>query len=172
LITHCINECRITGDGRAPSVRYIEKAAYTWEREGIFTLDKAEEYLKALSAQKNARSEIRKILQINDRGFSATEKRFVDGWVAMGFEVGAIEIAYDRTVVKTNKLSWQYMDSIFKSWHSKGIHTMQQVLDMNGKQGNNGSMNTKLDDKKYGEPNHEELERMQRYLDKIREEEE
>ena len=106
LLTHCIKESSMTGDGRAPSIRYIEKAAYTWEREGIFTLERAEEYLKALEAKKSIRGEIRKLLQIRDREFAATEKRYADSWIAMGFEPEAIAIAYDKTVLKTGKLTW------------------------------------------------------------------
>jgi DnaD/phage-associated family protein len=171
LITHCVNESRYTGDGRPPTMRYIEKAAYTWEREGIFTLEKAEEYLKALNAKKSARGEIKKVLQIIDREFSATEKRYVEGWIALGLETEAVEIAYDRTVLKTGKLSWAYMDSILKNWHGKGIHTAQQVLEKDSKPGKNtGSKSAKPGEQKYGEPNRDDLERMQRLLDKIKEE--
>jgi hypothetical protein len=38
LVTHCLEESRRRyGPGRVPTMRYIEKAAYTWEREEIFT---------------------------------------------------------------------------------------------------------------------------------------
>ena len=171
LITHCISECRQTGGGRAPSMRYIEKAAYTWEREGIFTLERSEEYIKTIEAQKSLRGEIKRELQIKDREFSATEKRFVDGWIDMGFDIGAIGIAYDRTLVKTGKLTWSYMDSIIKSWHGKGIHTPQEILKKDGRSERSAAYGGKMEpDKKFGTPNHEELERMTRLLNKIKEE--
>jgi DnaD/phage-associated family protein len=171
LLTHCMSESRLVGDGRPPTMRYIEKEAYVWEREGIFSLDRAEEYLKALTARRDIRAEIKKALQIKDREFSATEKRFVDGWIALGFEVGAVDIAYDRTVLKTGKLSWAYMDSILKNWHSKGIHTARQVTEKDSKQGaGTGNTSAKPGDRKYGEPNNKELERMQKLLNKIKEE--
>ena len=171
LITHCIKESQTTGDGRAPSVRYIEKAAFTWEREGVFTLERAEEYLKALEARKSIRGEVKKALQIRDREFSATEKRYVDGWISMEFEPEAIAIAYDRTVLKTGKLTWAYMDSIIKNWHSKGLHTAQQVMEKDsGQKRNISSATTKSGAQKHGEPNREEMERMQRLLDRIKEE--
>ena len=170
LITHCINESRVTGDGRAPSIRYIEKAAYTWEREGVDTLDKAEEYLKALEARKSARGKIKRALEIKDREFSATEKRYVDGWIQMGFEPEAIAIAYDRTVLKTGKLSWAYIDSIIKNWHSKGLYTAQQVLDNDSARGKSAATaGSKQNGKKHGEPNREEVERMTRILERIKE---
>jgi len=179
LITHCISESRITGDGRAPSVRYIEKAAYTWEREGIFTLEKAEEYLKALETRKSVRGKIKSALQIKDREFSATEKRYVDDWITMGFEPAAIAIAYDRTVLKTGKLTWAYIDSIVKNWNNKELHTAEQVLEKDSRQKRgsataNGAFGTGTNSstQKHGEPNREEMERMRRMLNKIKDEQE
>jgi len=164
LITHCIKESSMTGDGRAPSVRYIEKAAFTWEREGIFTLEKAEEYLKALEDRRSFRGEIKKTLFIRDREFSATEKRYVDDWIDMGFEPKAIAIAYDRTVVKTGGLTWPYIDGIIKNWHNKGFHTAEQILNKDS------GRNTRPASQKHGEPNSVEMERMGRLLNKIKEE--
>ena len=171
LITHCIKECGTTGDGRAPSVRYIEKEAYKWEREGLFTLERAEEYLKALEAKKSVRGEIKKALQIKDREFSATEKRYVDDWIGMGLEPDAIAVAYDKTVVKTGKLTWAYIDKILSNWHNKGIHTAQQVLEKDGgrKQGS-AAANVKPGTQKHSESDYEEMERMRRLLKKVKEE--
>ena len=170
LITHCINESRITGDGRAPSIRYIEKAAYTWEREGIFTLDRAEEYLKALEARKSIRGEIKSVLQIRDRGFSATEKRYVDNWIEMGYKPDAIAIAYDKTVVNTNGLTWPYIDKIINNWHSKGLHTAEEVLEKDGGQKKGAAAGSAgKSSQKHGEPNRAEMERMQRLLNKVEE---
>jgi len=171
LITHCINESRITGDGRAPSVRYIEKAAYTWEREGIFTLERAEEYLKGLEERKSIRGEMKKALQIRDREFSATEKRYVDDWLDKGFEPEAIAIAYDKTVTKTGSLAWPYIDKIVQNWHSKGLHTAQEVKDKDVPQQQSNTAGYKSSSvQKHGEPNLEEMERAQRLLNKIKDE--
>ena len=168
LITHCIRESSITGDGRAPSVRYIEKAAFTWEREGIFSLERAEEYLKGLEARKSIRGEIKRALQIRGREFSATEKQFVDGWIDMGFQPDAVAIAYDRAVVKTGGQNLlRYMDGIMKNWHNKGIHTAEQVAEKDGGQKRSAAGSNAL---KHGEPNREEMERMQRLLNRIKEE--
>jgi len=173
LITHCISESRVTGDGRAPSLRYIEKAAYTWEREGVFTLEKSEEYLKNLEVTRSVRGKIKKVLQIRNREFSETEKRYVDGWTSMGFEPDAIAIAYDKTVVKTGNLAYPYMDSILKSWHSKNLITARKILDKDGvKVKNTTRQSANRSGQKHGEPTREELARMQHLLDEMKEEEE
>jgi len=170
LITHCITESRGRSGGRMPSMRYIEKAAYTWEREGIFSLDKAEEYLKALDARKSVRGEMKRALQIRDREFSETEKRYVDNWISMGFESGAVEIAYDRTLVKTGKLAWGYMDTIMNNWHSKGIHTSQEIKEKDRKVDRSHVFNKpESPGQKFGAANPEDIARMQKLLDKIKE---
>jgi len=171
LITHCINECKAKGDGRAPSVRYIEKAAFTWEREGIFTLEQAEAYLKALEARKAARGKIKNILQIRNRELSATEKRYVDEWITMGFQPEVIAIAYDKTVTKTGNLTWPYIDKILKNWNEKKLHTIEKIAEKEGKPPANGFYNAdKSGMKKHGDPNSEDIQRVQRLLNKIKEE--
>ena len=166
LITHCISESRRTGGGRAPSIRYIEKAAYTWEREGLFTAEKAEEYLKKLDEKRSVRSRIKEELQIRDRELSATEARYVDGWIGMGFEPEAVAIAYDKTVVNTGKLTWPYMDSILKNWSKKGLLTAVEISESEGKPPPNDIKMKKSD--KHGEPNSDEIQRMARILNKIK----
>lgn len=128
LVTYCIEEChRKYGPQRMPTMRYIEKAAYTWERAGIFTLEKAEEYINAINRKRKEANSIKHVLQIRDREFSVSEKKYVNSWLDMGFRADAAEIAYDRTVLKTGRLAWSYMNSIFKSWHEKGLHTAEEI---------------------------------------------
>ena len=171
LITHCIAESRGRGDGRMPSMRYIEKAAFTWEREGIFSLDRAEEYLKALETRKSIRGEIKAALQISGRELSPTEKHYIDDWIAMGFGAEAIAIAYDRTIMKTGKPAFGYMNSIINNWHSKSIHTPKEIVEKEGKTSKNTPRGNINDPKqKFGDANHEEIERMQKLLKKIKEE--
>ena len=45
----------------------------------------------------------------------------------MGFNSGMLAEAYDRTVVRTGKLSWAYMDKIVRSWQQKGLFTTEAV---------------------------------------------
>ena len=128
LVIHCREECRRSrGPGRLPTMRYIEKAAYTWEREGIFSLEAAENYIKKQGQRQEARSAAARAIGIVDRPLSTSERRYLDSWGDMGFGPEAIAIAYDRTVLKTGGLAWRYMDSIMKSWHSKGLHTPDEI---------------------------------------------
>ena len=38
-----------------------------------------------------------------------------------------LAIAYDRTVLRTGALKWNYMDKILKSWNDKGLFTPEAI---------------------------------------------
>ena len=117
------------GPGRRPSMRAVEKAAYIWEREGIVTVEAAEDYLRRQSRLRSGEREMAAAIGLSGRNLSATEKRYIDAWLDMGFTPDAVAEAYDRTVVKTGRLTWRYIDSILGSWHAKGIHTAREAAE-------------------------------------------
>jgi len=134
LVRFCIDEhARRYGEGRKPTIRYIEKVAYSWEREGIKTLEDAEAYISRLERQRDRVGEILKILQIRDRLPSASERRYIEGWVELGIDPELIELAYDKTLVQTGRLAWKYLDAILKSWHAAGYRTARDVQRAEGK---------------------------------------
>ena len=182
LVTHCITESRGRGSGRMPSMRSIEKVAYTWEREGIFSLDRAEEYLKAIEYKKGEQEKLKQVLQIDSLELSAAETRYINSWIAMGFGHDAVEIAYDRTIMKTGKLTWNYMDSIINNWHVKNLHTVRDILDKDSRSGRNSrgsysntgayaahAENGKSAGGKFGDASTDDIMRMERLLKKIKE---
>lgn len=128
LVNHCVENARERmGAGRLPSMRTIEKEAYAWFNREIMTLEQAERFLQAKRERNESLGEIKRVLQINGRGFSATERSYVESWLEMGFDIEAIALAYDKTVVKTGGLQWKYMNSILNSWHIKGLRTVEEI---------------------------------------------
>ncbi len=109
------------------SAREIEKQAYKWHDQGIDTYERAEKYL---GEQKRLRSRIygiQRVLGITDRKPSDSEKRYIDGWIDMDTPDELVRLAYDRTVIRTGKLVWEYMDTILKAWRASGYKTAAQV---------------------------------------------
>lgn len=51
----------------------------------------------------------------------------MESWIDLGFEEDAIAEAADRTITNTGGLKWKYMDTILRSWHGKGLHTMEEI---------------------------------------------
>lgn len=129
LVTHCIETYREThGEGRMPTMRYIEKEAWFWAGQEILSLESAEEHIRYEKEKKSRLFRTASLLQIKGRELSPTERRYIDTWLDMGFEPEALAVAYDRTVIGTGKLAWRYMDKIVRSWHEKGLHSENEVL--------------------------------------------
>ena len=128
LVSHCTVEYRRRyGEGRAPTMRFIEACAFRWEREGVITLEAAENYLRR-SGEKNERlSAFRRELGLNDRQLTRTEREYLEKWSDMGHAPDAVALAYDRTVSQTGRLAWKYMDTILSAWHDKGLHTAAEA---------------------------------------------
>ena len=128
LINHCTEETRARlGPSGRTSMRAIEKEAYVWFNREILTLERAEEYLQKKRARQSEAGEIRRVLQISGRDFSESERQYVDSWLDMGFKPDVIALAYDKTVIRTGKLTWKYMNSILASWHEKGLDTLEAI---------------------------------------------
>ncbi len=128
LITSCIDETQKKyGATRKPTMRAIEQRARLWLNLGILTQDQAEEYLKEQERRGTRLAQIARLLHLSGRALSATESRYLTDWIALDVSDELILNAYDITVVKTGSLKWKYMDSILKSWHSKGFKTVQDI---------------------------------------------
>ena len=132
LINHCLTEFNERYNGRRrPTMRYIEKAAFSWEKAGIYTLDLAERYIKQCGIRKDKASLIKSVLNIKDRALTVSEEKYVNAWADMDFPIETIEIAYDKTVLRTGTMSWSYMNSILNSWFDKGLKTPEEVQNEN-----------------------------------------
>ena len=128
LLNYCTELYRQKyGPGRLPSMRIIEKEAYSWANNEILTLEQAEEFIEESRSRRSRAEEIKAALGIRGRELTPTERKYVFSWLDMGFSVDALSVAYDRTVTNTGSLKWNYMNKIVSSWHQKGIHTVQEI---------------------------------------------
>lgn len=128
LVNHCIDSWQAAhGDGRMPTMRYVEKEAWFWARNEITTPEAAEEHMQRERRSLLLTEQVRDVLQIRARALTQTEKKYVESWLETGFSPEAIAVAYDRTVVGTGKLTWKYMDRILQSWREKGLFTPEQI---------------------------------------------
>lgn len=128
LVTHCVKETeRRFGPGRKPTMRQIEREAYRWETMALMSEKEAERYLAGQEQRHTAYHQVLRALQILGRAPSASEEKYINDWLDMGFDPEAVYRAYDITVVNTGALKWKYMDSILRSWHDKELHTLEQI---------------------------------------------
>lgn len=128
MINHCAAQLRRRyGEGRLPTMHSVEKEAFRWAEQEIFTAAQAEEYIARRERMDAEEERARRAMQIADRNLSPTERKYLENWLAMGYTSEALALAYDRTVVSTGKLSWAYMDKIVRSWYEKGLFTPEEI---------------------------------------------
>lgn len=116
----------------------IEKEAYTWFNREIVTYEQAEQWLAELARRKSVMGQLQRELGIQDRLLTSTERKYIGGWLDLGFGVEALALAADRTITNTGGLRWKYMDSIVQSWHKKGLHTVEEIEKGDHKPGRKG----------------------------------
>lgn len=128
LTIWCVEEMETKyGIGRRPRLSQIKKEAYRWRDMGIDTLAAAEEFLQR---QKGLRQREKALLpRIGVRGRTPLDKEreYLSAWIDWGFADEAIVMAYEKTLLKQQGMSWPYMNSILKSWHAKGLHTAGEI---------------------------------------------
>lgn len=127
LISFCIQRARARGGQRLPSMRIIEREAYHWSDLGIDTLEEAAAHMQAQLDQQSKIGRIRKTLQLTDRKLTPGEEKMVCQWLDWGFGEEVIAKAYEKTCMNTGGLRWPYLNSILKSWHEQGLHTVQAI---------------------------------------------
>lgn len=168
LVGYCMERTeKRQGAGRRPSMRTIEREAYAWANREITTLEMAEAHLKMLARMDSETERVKGAIGISGRELSSTERKYIENWLALGFDAEALAIAYDRTVLKTGRLQWKYMDSIVSSWHSKGLHTPQEIREgdtiSSGRPSASGSAAGKIP-----APGQNELQRIERLMDQMK----
>lgn len=164
LVGYCMERTeKRQGPGRRPSMRTIEREAYAWANREINTLELAEAHLQHIAHMEGETERVKSAIGISGRELSSTERKYIESWISMGFGPEALAIAYDRTVLKTGRLQWKYMNSIVTSWHGKGLHTPQEI-----REGDSMAPNRVQAAGAGGAPAESELRRMERLMDKMK----
>lgn len=127
LVTYCRDRARDRGNVKAPTMRAIEKEAYSWADNNIDSFPEAEAFVHRENTRRAKLGAIRRALRINDRRLSPTEENYVLKWLEDGFGEQEIALAYDKSCVHTGGLSWPYMNSILRSWREQGLFTLEQI---------------------------------------------
>lgn len=133
LLSYCIERERSRGGVRLPSFRSIEKEAYHWADEGVDSMESAAAYVQLQLSRHSRVRQAAEALELGGRKLLAAEERYILAWLDLGFGCDEIRLAYERTVLNTGALKWQYMNSILKSWHEQGLHTCEQIRSLDKK---------------------------------------
>ncbi len=168
LVGWCIEEQeRKYGPGKRPFLSRIRQEGFLWSRRGVDTLERAEEHVARLTRLRGREAEVLRLLDIPPRPLVEREKTYIAAWNDMGFDDGALRLAYEKTVLKKQSMDWGYMNGILRRWHEKGLHTAAAVQA--------GDRNPARADSRpapaaEGDRAQENMERMRRMLDQMKEE--
>ena len=128
LTKWCTSQCeRKYGPGHLPRMPMVKKEAFRWKRQGVDTLAAAEEHLARLEGLQGREDQLMPLLGLGSRAPVERERQYMAGWVDMGFDNDTIRLAYEKTVFQKGSLNWAYLNSILKSWHAAGLHTVDEV---------------------------------------------
>ncbi len=110
------------------SLRSIERIALDWLDRGYDTHEKVEKHIQKLTDDSKNENVIKSDFGIYDRTLSAKEKMLISTWFNdYKFEIDMIHLAYEKTIDRTGKMSFPYINTILKSWFENDIHTPKQV---------------------------------------------
>lgn len=119
LIEHCVEH-------NHKSIHYIKSVALAWSDAHITTVTQARHSTSAYN--KNCYS-VLKAFGILGRGPAATELDYIKKWVEeYAFSLDVIIEACNRTIASTHQPSFEYADSILKSWLKNEVHHLSDVL--------------------------------------------
>lgn len=118
LVEYCVSN-------NHKSMRYIETVALAWAEEGITDVKGAKEHT---SSHSSLYYSILKSFGISGRNIAESEKEYIKKWTdEYKFSLDIILNACDRTITTIHQPSFQYADSILKTWKSSGVHTVEDI---------------------------------------------
>ena len=86
LINYCTERYeKRYGEGRRPTMRAIEREAYIWVNRELVTCELAEAYIRRQERQEQGLEQVRRAMGLTDRALSASERRYVEEWLELGF---------------------------------------------------------------------------------------
>lgn len=107
------------------SVGILVKRAITLVGRGIANVDALAEYIEARETERGEISKYKSIFGIYDRSLSKSEREYIEKWsgeFCFGTEI--VGMAYDITVLNTQKSSFKYIDKLLTDWHTAGCKTL------------------------------------------------
>ena len=109
-------------------MQYIFKTAISLYEQGIDTYEKLERHLARKAEINSNIGKLRRLSGMGDRARTSKEKKTFDQWFGeWAFNFDVIELAYEKTVDATGKVSISYMNTILRRWYDSGFATVEDI---------------------------------------------
>ena len=105
---------------------YAESVATSWLNDGID--DKTvDAHIEKLMGRRSVEGKLRSAFGM-DRNFITRERQFISKWFEeWNLNIELVVLAYEKTVEKTGKMAFSYMDKILSTWTQQGFKTVEQA---------------------------------------------
>ncbi len=120
LLTYCVENHK--------GMNHVAMLGASWAKEGILTIEQADEKIRRLEERKEAYRKVQTILGLEFRKASKTEEELYDRWInewKLGSEL--IKEAYDVCVDAKGKFIPKYVATILQNWHDEGVRTVDEA---------------------------------------------
>ena len=110
------------------TTKFISTTGRQWCEKEIDTIDKAMDYIEAVSTADRYWREFCEKTGVKNPRPSKTQSEFLHAWINnMNFSMDMILMAYEEMADHTDKFSFPYMNKVLVSWHKNGITTPAQA---------------------------------------------
>lgn len=122
LIDYLIEQCVAK---EHTSIQYMDKIALSWAKQGIRTLSEAQ---KGVETYRTTIYAVKKAFGISSRSLADFEQEFVRTWAGeMGYSDEVIALACQKTLKCTQKINFNYANSILENWKEQNVHTLAEI---------------------------------------------
>jgi DnaD/phage-associated family protein len=125
VICGIVEDCCANGKS---NMQYIFKTAISLYEQGIDTYEKLERHLARKAEINSNIGKLRRLCGMGDRALTSKEKKTFDQWFGeWAFNFDVVELAYEKTVDATGKVSISYMNTILRRWYDSGFATVEDI---------------------------------------------
>ena len=108
------------------SIAYLHKVMIRWYEQDITSFENIEQEMIRSNERRSYERKVLSVFGVSDKP-SKKQKEYMEKWLASGFSIELLEIAYDKCMNRKNKLSFGYIDGILSKWAQGGIDTPEKV---------------------------------------------
>lgn len=110
------------------TTRYILSVCENWSDCNIITHEQAEAQICQLLEKNHIERMICSCFGIHNRSLTSNERKAIEKWtLEYKFPLNMIQIAYEKAVDTTGKLSFPYISKILSTWHKAGIDAPEKI---------------------------------------------
>jgi len=110
------------------NIRYLEKVALEMASDGILKMGQFEEKIKEMQKIKKFEERIKKLFNAETKKLTSKEKNYIKKWAKeYDFPDDVLFEGYNQCLKYTEKLSFDYINTIYSNWSEKGFKTLEEI---------------------------------------------